>query len=198
MSVNNVGKSPDSSHWTPYAYVTWSGRGQNWIAAQSLKGPKGKAKSKGFSTDMAAAVYVAEQAVRVGYVHPRVSCLPTASGRASDNMYPFDASRWVRFLFCSFFFVCKNSSSPNLFQSKTPGLYGPLNEAQVQVLLPDHEGGGITFHCSPKVLKELGMPSVSCPTSDIFARHLNGIRRSPATLAVPFLAAVQKRIWSHT
>ena len=111
MSVNNAGKS--SSQWTPYAFVFWDARCQKWVAATHLKGPHGKAKSKRFATDKAAAVYVAEQAVQVGYVHPTAKCLPTASGRGSVNMSPFDASHWVRFLLCSFF--SHDKLFPNLF-----------------------------------------------------------------------------------
>jgi hypothetical protein len=103
MCPDNAGKSTGSSHYTKYAFVNWNDRSQKWTAATNLKGPKGRAKSKSFSTDKAAAAHVAEQAVLVGYVHPTVECLPTASGRASNSMCPFDASLWVRFLLCSFF-----------------------------------------------------------------------------------------------
>jgi hypothetical protein len=168
MSVSNEGKTlGEGRPWTQYAFVSWSDRRQNWTAAQHLKGPNGKAKLKSFSTEMAAAVHVAEQAVLVGYVHPTISCLPTANGRASHHMSPFDASHWVRFLLCSFFRL-KNSFSPNLFQSTRPGVYGPLTEEQVLELSPDHEGGGAVFLCSPEVLKELGLHSFFVPYKPIF------------------------------
>jgi hypothetical protein len=118
MCLDNTGKSTGSSHYTKYAFVTWEDRKQKWIAAKHLMGPNGRAKTKSFTTDKAAAAHVAEQAVLVGYVHRTVTCLPTASGRASNNMSPFDASRWVRFLLCFVFFVSKTSHPlPTFFRA---------------------------------------------------------------------------------
>jgi hypothetical protein len=51
MCVNNAGKTPGSSHWTPFAFVGWDKRSQKYKAAGMLKGPNGKAKSKMFATD---------------------------------------------------------------------------------------------------------------------------------------------------
>jgi hypothetical protein len=70
-----------------------------------------------------------------------------------------------------FFRLQKLTFSQPFSERKTPGLFGPLTEAQVQVLLPDHEGGGTTFQCSPNVLKELGMPSGFVPFQPYFRSH---------------------------
>jgi hypothetical protein len=102
MAVDTSGKRAGASHWTKYAFVSWNARADKWTGAKGMKGPNGKAASKSFSTDKAAAVHVAEQAVLVGYVHSTTLCLPMSSVRAGRYMSPFDVEHWVRCLLCSF------------------------------------------------------------------------------------------------
>jgi hypothetical protein len=60
MAVDSCGQG-NRIFPTPYAFVHWDKSRQNWKGGAQLKGTKGKAKTKSFSTDKAAAVHVAEQ-----------------------------------------------------------------------------------------------------------------------------------------
>jgi hypothetical protein len=68
ISLNN-GKRRSSigdAAYTPYAFVIYNTRGDNWEAAKHLTGSLGKAKRKSFASDKAAAEHAAEEALRVG------------------------------------------------------------------------------------------------------------------------------------
>jgi hypothetical protein len=97
MSLNESGKrtSIGDASYTPYAFVTFDQKRGMWRGVRSLSGPGGKAKTKLFASDKAAAEYMAEEALRVRYVHcPRLLL-----------MSPYCNHDWVR---------CLKSSFPNL------------------------------------------------------------------------------------